>query len=133
MRVLDIMWNVRGSNMFSDLSEGKLVLSGRILRGYTYSRKCGPDVGKDTVTMTEELEELPQKNITHHPDYGSEAWKRYSATMGETWWLHICGEKSGQRARIILPTFPDAIDCLVEGFFYYSPLPITPFRMRLPH
>lgn len=58
-RILELKWNVRGSNTFSDLSESKLVLSGRILRGYSYSREGGPDVWKEMVTMTEELEKLP--------------------------------------------------------------------------
>ena len=116
VRIDDLVWTIGGSN------DGKIVLSGRILRGYAYFSKKGPDVSKDMITMTEELEELPQKKITHHPDCGTEAWKNYSAFFVDQWWLHICGEKSGQPARVILPIYPDARECLIEEYLYLRPL-----------
>lgn len=123
VRNYDLQWTVRGSNMFSDLSDCKLILSGSILRGFAYFKRGGPDVWKDMITVTEDLEELPQAEMTRHPEYGSEAWKRYSATLDyEAWWLHICGKKSGEQARRILRVFPDTHDSLVEGFFHVLPL-----------
>lgn len=122
VRKLDVTWNTPESNKFSDLSEAKITLWGRLLRGYAYLRKGGPNVSRDMVTMTEELEVLPREKITHHHDYGSEAWEMQAAAIEERWWLHICGERLGQRARIILAVMPDTCDCLVEGIVYLLPL-----------
>ena len=122
VRKLDLQWTGRGSNTLSDLSDCKLILSGCILRGFAYLKRGGPDVWKEMITITEDLEELPQAEIAH-PEYGSEAWKRYAATLDyEAWWLHICGKKSGQQARRILRLFPDTRDSLAEGFFHLLPL-----------
>jgi hypothetical protein len=122
VQVLDINWNILGSNKFSDLSDGRITLSGRPLRGYAYFQKGGPDVLRDLITMKEELEELPHTKITLHPDYRTDAWKKQAATYDERWWLHICGEKMGERARIIMDIFPDTSECLVEGFCYLLPV-----------
>ena len=123
VRLVDLQWQPKSDrNKFGDLSKARITLSGRLLRGYAYPRKGGPDVWKEMVTMTEELDELPREKIKHHPDYNSEGYKRYAATFGDRWWLHVCGKRLGQRARLIMMMFPDTGDCVEEGFLYLLPL-----------
>lgn len=118
VRQHDLQWIVRGSNKFSDLSDCELILSGCLLRGFAYLKRGDPDVWRDMITVTEELEELPQAEISH-PEYDSEAWKRYSATLNyEAWWLHICEKKWKKQTRKILRIFSDIRDFLVEDFFH---------------
>ena len=123
VQIRDLKWKPKSTtNPFSDLAEASITLSGRPLRGYAYLRTGGPDVWREMVTMTEELEELPRDKITHHPDYNSEGYKKYATRFGDAWWLHVCGEHKGQRARLIMMIYPDSCDCVEEGFLYLLPI-----------
>ena len=118
VRVLDLNWSPRSAgNPFGNLSEARITLSGRLLRGYAYRRRAGPDVWREMVThVAEDLDELPQERITHHPDYNSEGYKSYAASAFSRnhWWIHVCGERAGERARLIMMLNPDTRDCVVE-------------------
>lgn len=113
MEVLDVQWKYESLNKFGNLSEARLRLRGRPLRGFAYTAHA-PNMDLSLETLEEKIQAAPSQKLTRD---GKE-WGDRALT-----WLHVSGStEGGKRVRIVYMVSSDTSDRKVEGYVYLLPL-----------
>lgn len=105
------------ANPFGALMDAvKLSLVGRPLRAFAYEARA-PDMGLQLDTLADG--EVEEESLAGGEPRGAIGMLRDRAAV----WLHISGRTTGgERARTVLPAWPDASDTQIEGYVYLLPL-----------
>lgn len=116
VEILDVQWKYQSLNKFGNLSEARLTLRGRPLRGFAYTAHY-PNMDLSLETLEEKIQEAQSQKLTRD---GNES--RGPGGRAHTW-LHISGStEGGKRVRLVYLVSPDTSDRKVEGYVYLLPL-----------